>query len=1068
VTKSFSSAELSPDTLSPKPLIAIDQILQRIPAGAQEYSVKPLIDLFCEKLLNLANVHAKAKTENARSSFFQEEIPWAVKQIAAAALLRLVSKCTLQDAAFRVRCFDLFDRIFGKDLYPQIGLSPKTQNYEKEASLKSVLEELEGGLEAIVSQAAALVEPNPAGIAALRQQLTKSLNSTKARALVIPFLPKDLGQAPTSQIFVEAGEFVESSDTAILQQYDHVRHSLDSYALTAEEHGTTYSRVYLGGIARQLHRICEIHFRDSNASKPAQLYISASEKKYPLGTPNTPVSLSFQIKNEGPGTAFNVCFLIRDISETVSVQKIEYYMGNLAPRKITVDVSATVKLPSRSITVLAECTWTNFSGDHCYTEEMFELSAQRSDVNWSDLAKQQPYSLDPIEDERNLVGRSEILNRLTSSVTGQVVSSACVFGQKRVGKTSIVKTLVNRLKADSGNVTCIYMESGDYIHPDPKRTIEQLGDRIWNEVRFSDQRLTHLPKPQFDGALSAITPVFSQISQIAPDKKFVFILDEFDELPPELYKRGEIGDAFFLTVRSISNKANFGFILVGGEKMRFVLSCQGDTLNKFQSIPVDYFDREKHWSDFVDLVTRRVSDWLEVSDSALQRLYEYCAGNPFFTTLVCRSLFSLMVEETDCHATEVEVDDAVERELGALASNSFQHFWEDGIFETGDRAEEVSMRRRKVLLALADILRQTHVAHQKDIFGVAQRYDLDEVAVRTDLQEFTARNVLVCDRDTYVCKVKLFESWLTQVGPREIITTFTDLDAILERRKQEELAQIRPDEIQTLVRAWRIYKGSKIGTDDVRGWLAQFGSAVDQRLMLSLLRNLRFYSEDLIRAKLRDAHGIVSRGLVQRLEHRQRKRDDIVVSYLDRVSKSGCRTAQLYLDENEIYVDNMLEKGSLTEEIKKFPSCKALVFVDDFVGTGNSASEYLTEISEQIKEIARTRTVFFLAIAGFADGKKRIQETAKKLGIDLAVHLCDILDHRDRCFEESSTIYPNNEERIRARAIAYEFGSKLEKNAPLGYGSSQAAVVFAYNCPNNTLPILWSGNATWVPLFRRD
>ena len=62
------------------------------------------------------------------------------------------------------------------------------------------------------------------------------------------------------------------------------------------------------------------------------------------------------------------------------------------------------------------------------------------------------------------------------------------------------------------------------------------------------------------------------------------------------------------------------------------------------------------------------------------------------------------------------------------------------------------------------------------------------------------------------------------------------------------------------------------------------------------------------------------------------------------------------------------------------------------------------------------------------------------------------------------------------REFCYSYGEKLfstynrdnhlEETHPLGYNNSQALIVFAYNPPNNTLPIIWSSK-NWKPLYPR-
>src|SRR5262249_46088635 len=156
--------------------------------------------------------------------------------------------------------------------------------------------------------------------------------------------------------------------------------------------------------------------------------------------------------------------------------------------------------------------------------------------------------------------------------------------QKRVGKTSVVKALRSRLATlFPTDYLVVLLESGDFVHPTGARTLQALGERLARAIR-NDKRFAGLPAPVFEDALAPLGELLDSVLQVVPDYKILFILDEFDELPIELYKRGDLGDAFFLTLRSISGKEAFAFVLVGGEKMEFIISCQGDALNKFQPI----------------------------------------------------------------------------------------------------------------------------------------------------------------------------------------------------------------------------------------------------------------------------------------------------------------------------------------------------------------------------------------------------------------------------------------------------------------------------------------------------
>jgi hypothetical protein len=556
--------------------------------------------------------------------------------------------------------------------------------------------------------------------------------------------------------------------------------------------------------------------------------------------------------------------------------------------------------------------------------------------------------------------------------------------------------------------------------------------------------------------------------------RILFILDEFDEIPVELYRRGPLGDSFFLTLRTVSGKPWVGFMLVGGERIDFIKNCQGDTLNKFREILVDYFDKEEHWADYQELVRRPTKHWLEITDGALLALHEQTAGNPYFTMCICRELVTIALARRDCFITRREVvEEAVPLALKHIGTG-FYHFWEDGIFEpTGDRVEEISIRRRRVLLAAASVLRDHEKAGKEQV--AAQdviRAELDESALEYELRRFVQRRVLVEDNGLYDCKVPLFRKWLKGSGVRAILTTFSDLDTILERRQREEEAYVQSEDIVRLLSNWELYQGVRITEDRVRDWLAQFGNYVNQRLMFRILEGLEFYSDDRIRTKLREAHGIVRRGLVWHREKGQRKRGDILISYLDSPGKSGGgRYAKLYADENSIYYENVVERDKLAEVVSQRKGVQAVVFIDDFIGTGKSAQAYIRRLAEESGEVLRKTDLklYFIAVVGFQESQKKIEKVIAECGLSIDVHLCDPLDSSVRCFGEDSRTFPDEMERLQAMRIAHEHGARIVRENPLGYGDCQTAVVFSESCPNNNLPILWaeSSDPPWRPLFKR-
>src|SRR5258708_38020165 len=110
----------------------------------------------------------------------------------------------------------------------------------------------------------------------------------------------------------------------------------------------------------------------------------------------------------------------------------------------------------------------------------------------------------------------------------------------------------------------IYLEAGDYVDRDPVVTIRNLGNLVCRTISKLTPHLGQIPAPQFDAGIANLSGFLDSVFELEPALKLIIILDEFDELPLGLYE-GNLGHAFFLTLRSLSGKNRLGFILVGGE-----------------------------------------------------------------------------------------------------------------------------------------------------------------------------------------------------------------------------------------------------------------------------------------------------------------------------------------------------------------------------------------------------------------------------------------------------------------------------------------------------------------------
>ncbi len=135
----------------------------------------------------------------------------------------------------------------------------------------------------------------------------------------------------------------------------------------------------------------------------------------------------------------------------------------------------------------------------------------------------------------------------------------------------------------------------------------------------------------------------------------------------------------------------------------------------------------------------------------------------------------------------------------------------------------------------------------------------------------------------------------------------------------------------------------------------------------------------------------------------------------------------------------------------------AIVFVDDFSGTGNKLVEWWKTVESLFLPKDATLVVALLVMNYLAE--PRILEFA-----DEAVHV-KYLDEEDNALSPKSRRFDAAE-----REFLLHYCRRTGVTAELieGYGRCGLLIAFKHGCPNNSLPVLWSRSASWAPLFQRS
>ncbi len=1048
----------------------IDQLLEALENDADNKKLQDFLNSICNAVGLYHNTDELFDSNNDPSQ----------KKFITVCLLRLL--CRDQGA---IRQWEhqnqpeiakLFDDQIGP-IYNLFGIGRKEQSHEKLNRLrnveKEVLNEFNRITETIVSLNTAI---------SVRQPFMTQINNRKNKLFLEQFVhPLSLidPNVRLDEIFGTFEEYNESPMEDRLRSYKEIEISFGNFLNDANKYPSVFTERCILAPLKEIYRFVNKDFQNNDAIKATTVTVESLDHKYPFHEKDRRVELKFLVKNNSKGYARNVlveCEAIDFCNLCDSVNLGTLISNQSSEIVLETNVNKAIGNGENSkLGIILTWSWQNFiSDERTKDSEIFELTPQRTDLNWDDLRNQQPYSLEAINEAENLVGRGELLNQLNARLSADRVGSLIIHGQKRVGKTSIAE-VVQANFAQCSHYSVIFVPVNGLDTTTQEAFVADLGNTIVRKMSRTSNSFARIERPKFDSALAPLLDYFDAAKEMSQDHKFIIILDEFDEIHPDMVQiNSNVGRTFFNNIRAISG--HVGFVLVGGENMQIIREST-DQLNRMEVLQVDYFDKKQYWKDFQDLVKQPVKDTIEFDDEAIDALYEMTEGHPFYTKFICSTIYTEACNERSSYITKDNVMKAVEIAIEKLDLNAVSHFWIDGINKRYDpaRQDQIQTHRRKFLIAFAQIKRKkTSVARQ----DLQDSEILTDVAVDSIIDKYISRGFLIEDANHYIIwKPKFFERWLVERGFSMLTVEFLDEEAIMRSNEKEKEAYVPDRDIVELCNKWGLYQGSQITTTHVRAWLEQFEYNTEQKLMFNLLENIRFYDLAKIKEAFRSLHSSVQADIAQRggirSADRRESRSDILLSSFGSLVQSGSSYARIYANENRISVGNALLLDQISDVLQKEESdTKAIVFVDDIIASGNSAVDFLNTLNRQCGDLLKKKKVkiFIAMICGLQIGIKKLEDKIKKVPFEAEVIVSDLLTEKDQCFSSTSEVFSSSDERDKAKEIVQEHGELLQKKQPFGYKDSQLLVAFHDNCPNNTLPIIWCESTKkkhWIPLFKR-
>lgn len=836
-------------------------------------------------------------------------------------------------------------------------------------------------------------------------------------------------------------------------------------------------------IASHLMVVTDEASRSCKVALTPSIKLSSNVFKSDLSKGTSHSIVSARIINEGVGNAMRV-----RLDPTIAGVKVVLPRDPFdlpAGTDRIIDLECEVCEQTGSFTPIV---WlcSDVSGEKYVFSDELRLEQQRAQPDWSALREYPPYTVNPIKTRARLFGREAQLDRLV--LRAAAGTSTFVWGQKRVGKTSLLQVIQEEISTKA-KFTCVFLRMGELIAMHEGQLAHTIAARL--ATATGPYGVVVPSEAEFGAGLGRLIPFVETLAEARKGWRFVVIIDEFDDLDPAFYT-GERGRLFVKALRSLS-EIGLVFFFAGTERMNVIYARHSLELNKWTNTFVDSIASVQ---DRRDLIVKPVHDQLEYQQSAVDSIAEYCSGNPFFMHLVCSVLFERCVAERRTYISEADFQSYRQVLIETLGMTNFAHFWEDNPVLDRDENRRFAAENCLALCCIAFLggifTTQESVWEQQDSLNLtsAERLSLREMS--TVIDRLRARKVMEPLHDGKLkITLPIFGDWLRKHAELALLPIWRRNVAERSLRPHEEAVSPKPamavfeaafpipeDDLLSVSQNL-VFCGKQKDVAEIRSWLRQFDDENRIEIAFALLKRLaeKGYVSDGARGygitKLVD--GVNARRLElasgKWMVARGRK-DNLCLSYVDSDLKSG---ASLVREVTKLLGPGKSGDGKeisnwITTHVSADP---IVVLLDDFSATGSTICKGLARWKTDIKDrsiverLLNERRIMLILLNALGSAMDSIREAEPRL----QVMTCHVFGSEIQAFDGDSGIFQSSDETDFAREVMLQIGRELTPQAPLGYGDQGLLVCFHNTIPNNTLPVFWSNGRVnerlWKPLFSR-
>lgn len=371
-------------------------------------------------------------------------------------------------------------------------------------------------------------------------------------------------------------------------------------------------------------------------------------------------------------------------------------------------------------------------------------------------------------DVRGFFGRESVFHLVENTLSSLDRNSVVLFGQRRIGKTSILLNLQARLP--SPPFKPVYFDLMD-------RARKSLGEVLYELAATIAQEL-QLPQPERqnfkdDGRAFRRTFLPTVYAELGSDNRLILLFDEFDVLDVQQQEQlasNTAARAFFPFLRELmTSEPRLGFVFVVGRKAEELGIEFKSAFKASRYCRVSVLGEE---SAKVLVLTAQSEGLLQFNDDAVQRVLALTGRHPYFTQLMCQVLFERAYQGYEAGkpvpvVTVADVDAIITKVLEA-GENIFEWIWEG-----------LPPAERVIFAAIAAGTEGYTVVSEEQLLNVLQGQGIRILIRELELAPKTLVEweMLKTANGGYQFNVELVRRWVVERKP--LVKVKDDLDRIV-------------------------------------------------------------------------------------------------------------------------------------------------------------------------------------------------------------------------------------------------------------------------------------------------